>query len=117
MLPACWKNNRLEKSVVLIITKNSHQKWLVVRIWLVHQKNFHLGSFQETESGNDHVHFLLGVKMGDVFQGFVGPMAFPLPKCWLPVHLDTIQTSVCKSLNFSFSDVWTRSKKKKSNLI
>jgi hypothetical protein len=29
MLPACWKNNRLEKSVVQIITKNSHQKWLV----------------------------------------------------------------------------------------
>jgi hypothetical protein len=26
MLPACWKNNRLEKSVVQIITKNSHQK-------------------------------------------------------------------------------------------
>jgi hypothetical protein len=29
MLPACWKNNRLENSVVQIITKNSHQKWLV----------------------------------------------------------------------------------------
>jgi hypothetical protein len=29
MLPACWKNKRLEKSVVQIITKNSHQKWLV----------------------------------------------------------------------------------------
>jgi hypothetical protein len=29
MLPACRKNNRLEKSVVQIITKNSHQKWLV----------------------------------------------------------------------------------------
>ncbi len=26
MLPACWKNNRLEKSVVQIYTKNSHQK-------------------------------------------------------------------------------------------
>jgi hypothetical protein len=29
MLPACWKNNRLEKSVIQIHTKNSHQKWLV----------------------------------------------------------------------------------------
>ncbi len=29
MLPACWKNNRVEKSVVQIITKNSYQKWLV----------------------------------------------------------------------------------------
>jgi hypothetical protein len=29
MLPVCWKNNRLEKSVVQIYTKNSQQKWLV----------------------------------------------------------------------------------------
>jgi hypothetical protein len=29
-------------------------------------KKFHLGSFQETESGKGHVDFLLGVKMGDV---------------------------------------------------
>jgi hypothetical protein len=34
MLPACWKNNRLEKSVVQIITKNSHQKWGWLK-WLV----------------------------------------------------------------------------------
>jgi hypothetical protein len=29
MLPACWKNNRLEKSVIQIYIKNSHQKWFV----------------------------------------------------------------------------------------
>jgi hypothetical protein len=29
MLPACWKNNKLEKSVVQIITKNGWLKWLV----------------------------------------------------------------------------------------
>ncbi len=34
MLPACWKNNRLEKSVVQIYTKNSHQKWLVKMVRL-----------------------------------------------------------------------------------
>jgi hypothetical protein len=33
-----------------------------------------------------------------VFQGFVGPIGLPLQKCWLPVHLDTMQTSVCKGL-------------------
>jgi hypothetical protein len=47
MLPACWKNNRLEKSVVQIITKNHTKngwlKWLSHQNWLVHQKNFHLG--------------------------------------------------------------------------
>ncbi len=39
MLPACWKNNRLGKSVVQIYTKNSHQKWLLKMVihqnWLV----------------------------------------------------------------------------------
>ncbi len=44
------KNNRLEKSVVQIYTKNSHQKWLVKMVihqnWLSHQKNFHLGFIQ-----------------------------------------------------------------------
>jgi hypothetical protein len=29
MLLADWKNNRLEKSVIQIYTKNSHQTWLV----------------------------------------------------------------------------------------
>jgi hypothetical protein len=47
MLLACWKNNGLEKSVVQVITKNSHQRWLVKMFihqnWLVHQKKFHLG--------------------------------------------------------------------------
>jgi hypothetical protein len=48
MLPACWENSRLEKSVVQIYTKNSHQKWLVKMVihqnWLIHQKKFHLGT-------------------------------------------------------------------------
>jgi hypothetical protein len=48
MLPACWKNNRLEKSVIQIYTKkftpkNGWLKSLYTKIWLVHQKNFHLG--------------------------------------------------------------------------
>jgi hypothetical protein len=47
MLPDCWKNNRLEISVVQIYTKNSHQKWLVKMVthqnWLIHQKKFYLG--------------------------------------------------------------------------
>jgi hypothetical protein len=37
MLPACWKNNRLKKSVVQIYTKNSQQKWLVKK-WLYTKK-------------------------------------------------------------------------------
>jgi hypothetical protein len=48
MLPSCWKNNRLEKSVVQIITKNSHQKWLVKMVespkLVSSPKKFHLGS-------------------------------------------------------------------------
>jgi hypothetical protein len=51
MLPACWKNNRLKKSVVQIITKNSYHKCLVKMAihqnWLSHQKNFHLGLVDE----------------------------------------------------------------------
>jgi hypothetical protein len=48
MLPACWKNNRLEKSVVQIYTKNSLQKWLVKMVRspkLVSspKKKFHMG--------------------------------------------------------------------------
>jgi hypothetical protein len=36
MLPACWKNNRLEKSVIQIYTKNYWLKWLYTKknsIW------------------------------------------------------------------------------------
>jgi hypothetical protein len=46
LLLACCKNNRVEKSVVQIYTKNSHQKWLVKMVihqnWLVHQKKNYL---------------------------------------------------------------------------
>jgi hypothetical protein len=53
MLPACWKNNRLEKSGIQIITKNSHQKWLVKMVKspkLVSspKKKFHLGFLLST---------------------------------------------------------------------
>jgi hypothetical protein len=49
-LAACWKNNRLKKSVVQIITKNSHQKWLVKMVthqnWLGHQKKIPIGKLR-----------------------------------------------------------------------
>jgi hypothetical protein len=65
MLPACWKNNRLEKSVVQIITKNSHQKWLVKMVkspkLVSHQKNFNLG-YTNSELLRNSSRFLFSIE-------------------------------------------------------